>query len=79
MDADFLVRLREMLSRKKPGEKIPQVPKPKPLEPDLPLASSPTDHPAGSIEKIEVMRARAAGGRSLFHPHDNPDVLVRKY
>jgi hypothetical protein len=71
-------RIRERLGMvvEKPGEKIPQVIQPKPLEPDLPLAASPTPHPAGSPGKIEVMRARAAAGRSLFHPHDNADVLA---
>ncbi len=47
-------------------------------EPDLPLASSSTPHPAGSVEKIAVMRQRAANGRSIFHPGDNRDVLVRQ-
>ena len=73
------IRERRGIVVEKPVQKIEPVPKPKPLEPDLPLASSSTPHPAGSFEKIEVMRQRAASGRSLFHPHDNADVLVRKY
>ncbi len=59
-------------------EKIPEPIKPKPPEPDLPLASSSCPHPAGSIEKIEVMRARAANGQAIFHPNDNRDILVRQ-
>ena len=46
------------------------------VEPPSPPVSTP--HPAGSIEKVEVMRARAAAGESLFHPHDNRDILVRQ-
>lgn len=30
----------------------------------------PTDHPPGSKEKIEVLRARAARSAPLFHPED---------
>jgi hypothetical protein len=74
-------RIRERLGIVVPKvmEKIPEPIKPKPVEADLPLAASSTSHPAGSIEKIEVMRQRAANGEALFHPHDNTDVLVRKY
>ena len=73
----WIVRLREMLSRKKTsGADI--VSAPKPLQPDLPLASTSCPHPAGSVEKIEVMRQRAERGQSIFHPHDNRDILVRQ-
>jgi hypothetical protein len=78
-DQDWLVRLRTHLGIvPKSMEKIPSIPKPKPLQPDLPLAKLSCPFPAGSIEKIAVMRARAEAGRSLFHPGDNRDVLVRQ-
>ena len=65
----WIVRLREMLSRKKTsGADI--VSAPKPLQPDLPLASSSTGSIAGSWERIEVYRRRAANGESVFHPLD---------
>ena len=72
---DWAIRLREILSRKKSCADI--VSAPKPLQPDPPLASSSTGAIAGSIEKIEVMRQRAANGESVFHPHDNTDVRYR--
>ena len=71
-DQDWLIRLRKHLGIKVEGVKTsatPVLPKPKLPEPDLPLASS-TPHPAGSLEKIEVMRQRAANGESIFHPLD---------
>ncbi len=49
----------------------PVVPKVQKLpEPDLPLASSSTGSIAGSWERIEVYRQRAANGEALFHPLD---------
>jgi hypothetical protein len=49
----------------------PVVPKVQKLpEPDLPLASSSTGTIAGSWERIEVYRQRAANGESIFHPLD---------
>ena len=45
------------------------------VEPPSPPVSTP--HPAGSIEKIEVMRQRAANGESIFHPADNRDILYK--
>ena len=79
MTEDWIVRLRKHLGIvPKVVEKIPQAVKPKPLQPDLPMAPSSCPHPAGSIEKIEWMRRRAANGESLFHPHDNRDILVRQ-
>jgi hypothetical protein len=57
----------------------PVVPKVQKLpEPDLPLASSSCPHPAGSIEKIEVMRRRVERGEQVFHPNDNREILVRQ-
>ncbi len=75
---DWIVRLREMLSRKKSVPQISAKPLRKPLDPDLPLAATSTPHPAGSVEKIAVMRARAANGRSIFHPNDNREIRVRQ-
>ena len=76
---DWILRLRKHLGIvPKSVEKIPQAVKPKPLQPDLPLASTSCPHPAGSVEKIEVMRQRAERGQSIFHPHDNRDILVRQ-
>jgi hypothetical protein len=51
---------------------------PRSLQTDLPLPKVSCGYPAGSIEKIEVMRARAASGEALFHPHDNREILVRQ-
>ena len=79
VDEDWIVRLRKHLGIvPKVGEKIPQAVKPKPPIPDLPLASASCPHPAGSIEKIEVMRQRAEAGQAIFHPNDNTDILVRQ-
>ncbi len=36
----------------------------------LPLADAPTAERPGSEEKIDVMQARAAAGRAVFHPGD---------
>jgi hypothetical protein len=75
---DWIVRLRAKLGivPKKPVmEKIPQLDRTKPLQPDLPLAKLSTPHPAGSLEKIEVMRLRVERGEQIFHPNDNRDVL----
>ncbi len=66
---DWIVRLREMLSRKKTKPVVPKVAKP--IEMDLPIASSSTPTVAGSWERIEVYRQRAANGESIFHPLDN--------
>ena len=72
---DWIVRLREHLSRKKAKPPEPKVQKP--IEVDLPLASSSTGSIAGSVEKIEVMRQRAANGQAIFHPGDNRDILYK--
>jgi hypothetical protein len=72
------IRARLGIVVEKLGEKIPQVPQPKPPEPDLPLASSSCPHPAGSFEKIEVMRRRVERGEQVFHPNDNREILVRQ-
>ncbi len=37
---------------------------------DLPLSRRATDWPPGSVEKMAVMRRRAARGRAIFHPED---------
>jgi hypothetical protein len=75
---DWLIRLRKHLGIvPKLGEKIPQVIQPKPLQPDLPLASSSTGTIAGSAERIAVYRQRAANGEALFHPNDNREILIR--
>ncbi len=73
-----LIRERLGIVVPKVMEKIPEPIKPKPVEADLPLASASCPHPAGSIEKIEVMRQRAANGRSIFHPNDNREIRVRQ-
>jgi hypothetical protein len=76
---DWLIRLRKHLGIvPKSVEKIPSISKPIQLQPDLPLAATSTPHPAGSIEKIEVMRQRAANGQAIFHPHDNREIRVRQ-
>ena len=78
-DDDWLVRLRKHLGIvPKSMAKLPPIIKTKPPIPDLPLAAVSCPHPAGSFEKIEVMRARAAAGEAIFHPHDNTDILVRQ-
>jgi hypothetical protein len=81
VDQDWLIRLRKHLGIKTVGGSqvaTPVLPKPKPVEADLPLAKESTPHPAGSIEKIAVMRQRAANGEAIFHPHDNREILVRQ-
>ena len=77
---DWIARLRVKLGIvAKVGPEISgSTPKPKRAEPDLPLASSSCPFPAGSIEKIEVMRQRAERGEQIFHPNDNRDILVRQ-
>jgi hypothetical protein len=73
---DWIVRLREMFQK---VEKMPpSEPKPKPLQPDLPLAKLSCPFPAGSIEKIAVMRARAECGEAIFHPLDCKLIAVRQ-
>jgi hypothetical protein len=72
------IRARLGIVVQKPGQKIDPVKKPKPPEPDLPLAASSTPHPAGSFEKIAVMRQRAENDQAIFHPNDNRDILVRQ-
>lgn len=37
---------------------------------DIPLPPEPTDAPPGSLEKIEVMEARALAEVAIFHPED---------
>jgi hypothetical protein len=71
---DWILRLRSKLATTVcvPPKRV------KPVEQDLPLASSSCPHPAGSFEKIEWMRQRAERGQSIFHPHDNRDILVRQ-
>jgi hypothetical protein len=64
------IRARLGIVVEKLGGKIPQVPPPKPPEPDLPLAASSTGSIAGSAERIAVYRQRAANGESIFHPLD---------
>jgi hypothetical protein len=79
VDELWIVRLREHLSRKKPVSKVTSsiVLPVKPLEPDLPLASSSTGSIAGSWERIEVYRSRAERGEALFHPNDCKLIAVR--
>jgi hypothetical protein len=78
LDWDLIRERLGMVVEKSVVEKIPQPIKPKPLEPDLPLAATSTPHPAGSIEKIETMRARAENDQAIFHPNDNREILVRQ-
>ena len=76
MTEDWIVRLRSKLAT---TVCVPPPPKRvKPVEQDLPLATSSCPHPAGSFEKIEWMRQRAANGQAIFHPKDNTDILVRQ-
>ena len=79
-DDDWLVRLRKHLGIK--FQKVEKIPPSEPVKPkpelDLPLASASCPHPAGSVEKIEVMRRRAERGQAIFHPGDNRDILVRQ-
>ncbi len=37
-----------------------------------PPPEAPTQHMAGSVEKIEVIVQRIESGRDLWHPEDNP-------
>ncbi len=72
-DQDWLVRLRKHLGIKTVGGSqvaTPVLPKPKPPEPDLPLAASSTGTIAGSAERLAVYRQRAERGESIFHPLD---------
>ena len=71
----WLVRLRQHLSRKKVKPPEPKVQKP--IEVDLPLATSSTGSIAGSWERIEVYRQRVEDGEQLFHPHDCRLIAVR--
>lgn len=70
---DWILRLRSKLATTVcvPPKRV------KPVEQDLPMATSSCPHPAGSIEKIEVMRARAERGQAIFHPGDNRDILYK--
>lgn len=43
------------------------------------LAAEPTQHPAGSKAKIQVMCDRVAAGCSAFHPDDADGVDTPKY
>ena len=45
------------------------------VEPIADHRFQPTDHPAGSVEKIEVLAYRAANFLPLWHQHDNPDTM----
>lgn len=38
----------------------------------------PTSHPAGTLAKMRVMRARLRRGEALFHPADNPEVVAEQ-
>jgi hypothetical protein len=58
-------------------EKIPEPIKPKPLEPDLPLAATSTSSIAGSQERIAVYRQRVERGEQIFHELDCKTLLVR--
>lgn len=49
----------------------------KTAEAEPPLAASSCGFPAGSIEKIEVMRQRTERGEAIFHPNDNKTVLYK--
>jgi hypothetical protein len=73
MTEDWIVRLRSKLATTVcvPPKRV------KPVEADLPIASASCPHPAGSFEKIEVMRQRAANGRSIFHPGDNREIQYK--
>lgn len=76
---DWIVRLRKHLGivPKSVVQKIEQPIRTKPIEMELPLASSSTSSIAGSAERIAVYRQRAEDGEQLFHPHDCKTLLVR--
>lgn len=78
LDWDLIRKRLGIVVEKPVMEKFPQVVKPKPLEPDPPLAASSTGTIAGSMERIEVYRRRAANGQSVFHPNDNREIRVRQ-
>jgi hypothetical protein len=73
---DWIVRLRSKLATTVCVP--PPLKRVKPQEQDLPLPKLSCGHPAGSDGKIEVMRARAERGESLFHPADNREIRVRQ-
>ena len=78
---DWIVRLRVKLGivpKTKPERGNTMLPRLPTIEPDLPLAASSTGSVAGSWERIEVYRQRAANGQAIFHPGDNRDILVRQ-
>lgn len=78
VDEAWIVRLRKHLGIvPKPVQKIEPVIRTKPVEADVPLAKESCSFPAGSIEKIEVMRQRAERGEAIFHPLDNKTVLYK--
>lgn len=37
----------------------------------MPLPPEPTEAQPGSVDKLQIMAARAAAGYQIFHPHDN--------
>ncbi len=73
---DWIVRLRMKLGIAKVNPEISGY-KPKPPEPDLPLAKLSTGTIAGSMERIAVYRLRAERGEAIFHPLDNRDIAIR--
>jgi hypothetical protein len=70
-DQDWLIRLRKHLGIVPTVvQKIEQPIRTKPVEMELPLASSSTGTIAGSAERIAVYRERAECGEAIFHPLD---------
>lgn len=41
-----------------------------------PIADVPTEHPAGSLEKIDTLRWRVDHGFSLWHPGDEGSHIL---
>jgi hypothetical protein len=43
-----------------------------------PTPEEPTDHPAGSPEKIKAMRSRHSQRQCIHHPSDNPAKVAQR-
>jgi hypothetical protein len=46
-------------------------------EQDPPLPMLPTNAPAGSSEKVEVLAERVASNRHLWHPEDSKEMSTK--
>jgi hypothetical protein len=77
LDLDRIRKRLGIVVQKSVMEKIPEPIKPKPLEPDLPLAATSTGTIAGSWERIEIYRQRVERGEQIFHELDCKLIAVR--